>query len=201
MPLGVPHPGISLLGPRAPSVPHMLDPHHLPLSGVSLWDLPPAALRGTWVEKERAQKTSPCSGGGHLQTGALEPPSGNPETGFQEAAWWVVRAERQKSLRILPGGLPAGSAVKIPPAKAEDPGSVPGLGGPHMPGATKPTCRNYCKLCSATGGATAMRSPCTTRERLCSNQDPGQTRLINQFKIIKKNYPTRGSRKSVRSVK
>ena len=57
----------------------------------SLWDPPPAVPRGA-----RAQKTGPRSGRRRPQTGALAPLSRNPETAFQEAAWWVVRAERQK---------------------------------------------------------------------------------------------------------
>ena len=133
MPLGAPHWEISLPRPQEPSVPRVLVPHLALLYGGSLWDSPPATSWGSQVDQKQAQKTSPRSGRGCPQTGALEPPSGNPETGFQEAAWWVVRAERQKSLRILPQDLPGGSVVKNPPAKAEDPGSVPCLGGPHMP--------------------------------------------------------------------
>ena len=133
MPLEAPHRGISLLCPQEPSVPRLLDPRLPPLFRGFLWDPPPATSWGSQVDQKQAQKTSPRSGRGCPQTGALEPPSGNPETGFQEAAWWVVRAERQKSLRILPQDLPGGSVVKNPPAKAEDPGSVPCLGGPHMP--------------------------------------------------------------------
>ena len=106
----------------------------LPPTLLGLLGVPsPATSWGSRVDQKQAQKTSPRSGRGCPQTGALEPPSGNPETGFQEAAWWVVRAERQKSFRTLPQGLPGGSMVKNPPAKAEDPGSVPCLGGPHMP--------------------------------------------------------------------
>ena len=133
MPLGAPHQGMSLLHPQEPSVPRVLVPHLPTLFGGSLWDPAPAMSWGSRVDQKQAQKTSPRSGRGRPQTGALEPPSGNPETSFQEAAWWVVRAERQKSFRILPQGLPGGSVVKNPPAKAEDPGSVPCLGGPHMP--------------------------------------------------------------------
>ena len=39
--------------------------------------------------------------------------------------------------------FPCGAVVKNPPASAGDTGSIPGLGIPHMPRATKPMCRNY----------------------------------------------------------
>ena len=47
-------------------------------------------------------------------------------------------------LRIhLPRDFPGGAVVKNPPANAGDPGSIPGPGRFHMPGATKPTCHHY----------------------------------------------------------
>jgi len=180
MSLGAPPWEISLLRPQEPSVPRVLVPHLPLLHGGSMWDPPLATSWGSRVDQKQAQKTSPCSSRGHSQTGALEPPSGNPETGFQEAAWWVVRAERQKSFRILPQGLPGGSVVKNPPAKAEDPGSVPCQGGPHMPWGNEAHMPQLLQPVLCSKRSHPRRSPCTaTRERLCSNQDPGQTHFIN----------------------
>ena len=87
MPLGAPHWEISLLHPQEPSVPRVLVLHLPLLHGGSMWDSPLAMSWGAPVDQKQAQKASPRSSRGCPQTGALEPPSGNPETGFQEAAW------------------------------------------------------------------------------------------------------------------
>ena len=72
----------------------------------SLWDPPPATSWGARVDQKQAQKTCPRSSRERPQTGALEPPSGNPETGFQEAAWWVVRADQIEKLKYSPTRRP-----------------------------------------------------------------------------------------------
>jgi len=63
-PLGAAHRGISLQGPRAPSVPQGLDPHLPPLSRGSLWDPPPAVPIGTLQTRSRLSKPAPALGEG-----------------------------------------------------------------------------------------------------------------------------------------
>lgn len=63
-PLGEPHRGISLQGPRAPSVPRVLDPHLPPLSRGPLWDPAPEAPTGTYRQDAGSAYRSPTLGEG-----------------------------------------------------------------------------------------------------------------------------------------
>ena len=108
--------------------------------------------------------------------------------------------------------FPGGSVVKSPPAEVGDVGSIPDLGRSHVPQSTKaraPKLPSLCSragglqllsphatmtdafmpqsLCSATGEATATRSPHAARrssprspqvgKSLCSNKDPAQPEI------------------------
>ena len=84
-------------------------------------------------------------------------------------------------------GLPGGSVVKNRPANARDTGLIPGPGRSHMPQSTyahAPQPLSLCASateaytlyspCSATGEATAERSPHTpTREEPAQQRRPG----------------------------
>ena len=68
--------------------------------------------------------------------------------------------------RLLSWDFPGSPVIKKPPANARHMGSIPGWERFHMLGATKPVHHNYSayKRLATTRGATAMRSPHTTKE-------------------------------------
>ena len=71
----------------------------------------------------------------------------------------------QKRIQDFPGG----AVVESPPANAGDAGSCPDPGGSHMPRsgwAREPWLLSLrvWSLCSATGGATTVRGPCTAKK-------------------------------------
>ena len=67
-------------------------------------------------------------------------------------------------------GFPGGAVVASPPADPGDAGSCPGPGGSHMlrggwARAPWPLSLHIRNLCSATGEATKVRGPCTTKTK------------------------------------
>ena len=65
---------------------------------------------------------------------------------------------RSKSIALF--WTPGGPVVRNPPCKAEDIGSIPGLGRSHMPWATKPMCHK----------CPSAQSPCSTAREACLPQ-------------------------------
>ena len=67
-------------------------------------------------------------------------------------------------------GCPGGAVVESPPADAGDTSSCPGPGRPHMPQSgwarePWPLSLRVGSLCSATGEATTVRGPRTTKKK------------------------------------
>ncbi|XP_030701519.2 receptor expression-enhancing protein 6 isoform X1 [Globicephala melas] len=86
------------------------------------------------------------------------------------ASIWILQNDLLETLNYILRGFPGGAVVEGPPADAGDTGSCPGPGRSHMPRSgwarePWPLSPRVRSLCSATGEATGVRGPRTTKTK------------------------------------